>query len=432
MRHFFTISLVFLAAQFVQAQTDTLTTMHRVVNEAFEPPKFAEANDYVFMKQVPTPHLLKIGLFNPDNNRRAQGLNSNRGTALNIDFEQKLGQAFSFNASLDFAFENALTLDFGEGLFFNPDEFRFNRIGISLEPRYYLGMKRKVKEGLQADNLSGQYIGLKVRYFGTQGLEDDFDPTTISTWFSNSTWPNQDGFEANLQFGIQRRVLKYGYLDFQVGVGMIHHQAITYSRNGENRLIPTAERGWHPQITTNITYGVAFGPGEPEEGRQCDVMLCHTEENNLFKINLARAIPQTSTNGSKYFNAGIGIAFEQKIGQSPISIQAELTADYSYNLNNGLTLLEWALEPRYYYNLKRRIAQGRSANNLSANYFALRYSQSSIYASELTSINTETFITPVWGFQRRLFKRGYIGYQVGPMLGTKFSIRSEFQVGLAL
>ncbi len=146
-------------------------------------------------------------------------------------------------------------------------------------------------------------------------------------------------------------------------------------------------------------------------------MLCHTQENSLFKINLARAIPNIGNHGSTFFNAGIGIAYEQKLGQSPVSLQADFTADYSYIGEHGQTLLEWALEPRFYYNLKKRIAQGKSANNLSANYLALRLSQSVLYDSALQQSELSTFATPVWGFQRRLFKRGYSWLSGRPYVG---------------
>ncbi len=255
MKHLLTLSFVLLTIAQTLSQKDT--TIHQVTREPFEPPTFADASDYVFMKQVPTPHLFKIGLFNPSNNRSAQGLNIDQGRTLRVDYEQKLGQAFSINASLDFALESLITLDFGEGNTINSDDFRFNQIGISLEPRYYLGMKHKIEKGLQADNLSGQYIGFAVRYFGVQGLEDNYKAGDISTWFSNNAWPNQDGFEANFVFGIQRRILKYGYLDFQLGIGAIHQQIISYSRTGENLLVPAAETSWSPQITTPPTLPMA-------------------------------------------------------------------------------------------------------------------------------------------------------------------------------
>jgi len=108
------------------------------------------------------------------------------------------------------------------------------------------------------------------------------------------------------------------------------------------------------------------------------------------------------------------------------------------NFNSGVGL---RLEARCYYSLQKRIAQGKSANNLSGNYFSLRLTTSNIFeyniypkliqvgtngnGGAIFSISEEDAVeagmpqilylnvTSVWGFQKRIFKKGYIDYSIG-------------------
>lgn len=427
-----------LAMPLLHAQTDTLTTTYQTVNDTFNPPRFEDARSYVFMEGVETKRLLKVGLFNPHNNANIPGafaLNLDV-SAFNLDLEQKLSPAFSLNTSLGLSFETGLALSFGEGwpVRFDPDAFRFNRISFTLNPRYYLGMRGRIAAGEQANNLSGNYLGLTASYFGLRGLEDDYDPEVFATWFSDGVLPNQGGAEIGLHFGMQRRVFNWSYFDLQVGISGIYSETFDFTEGPDGRPRPEASEGWRPALRANITYGIAIGSGDMEGGRACDVLLCFLEESRQFKVDLARAIPNVGRNlgndGDTYVSTGLAIAYEQKLGASAFSIQLEGALDYTYLSNRSYYALEGALEPRYYYNLRRRIAEGKTANNLSANYVTLRLSRLTVFNGETDTSESNLFVTPAWGFQRRIFRHGIVGYQVGPMLGSDFRIRSEFMAGL--
>lgn len=87
------------------------------------------------------------------------------------------------------------------------------------------------------------------------------------------------------------------------------------------------------------------------------------------------------------------------------------------------------------------MAQGKSVNNLSANFIALRFStieRNGTY-KELRNdqLNTEDStvqvnqITPSWGIQRRIFKHGYFSYQLGVSVERSKITDGEWTNGVA-
>ena len=105
---------------------------------------------------------------------------------------------------------------------------------------------------------------------------------------------------------------------------------------------------------------------------------------------------------------------------------------------------------RYYYSLPRRIRQGKSANNLSANYFSVQVDNTwqgvSRVASwgQFTFLETSTYRTSyvslLYGIQRRLGKHGYVDFNLGGAYRPKqwsaynrrgFFLDSNFSIGFA-
>jgi hypothetical protein len=103
------------------------------------------------------------------------------------------------------------------------------------------------------------------------------------------------------------------------------------------------------------------------------------------------------------------------------------------------------IEGRYYHNLKKRVASGKSAQNFSANYWGLplAYTHSSYvttnkFVQDPKVTETAFKIGFVYGIQRRLFKNGYLDLNLGP--AYKFDLRkndrdfilsSKIELGLA-
>ena len=155
----------------------------------------------------------------------------------------------------------------------------------------------------------------------------------------------------------------------------------------------------------------------------------------------------------------IPLSFEQKIKQSSWSINTDLNLslqNYSVKSPNTFGAKYFnssaavVIQPRYYYNLKKRIRKGKSANNLSGNYVALAGSQSLYFFNSVDNPvrsykglsgwnNTRAaFIT--WGMQRRIFSKGFFDFQIGAFYGERSTVHSQpifepysrFKLGFAL
>lgn len=64
---------------------------------------------------------------------------------------------------------------------------------------------------------------------------------------------------------------------------------------------------------------------------------------------------------------------------------------------------------RYYYNMEKRISKGKSANNFSANYLSGRLT----HKARPGDGEAELSLDLLFGIQRRLWKYGYLDFEVG-------------------
>jgi hypothetical protein len=145
--------------------------------------------------------------------------------------------------------------------------------------------------------------------------------------------------------------------------------------------------------------------------------------NSLWKLDLRRIFSE------KFFGFSISLnpEYERKLGKSPFSINTSLDLAYSNGINGGFAV-GGSVEPRYYYNLKKRIARGKSAHNLSGNYIALNiqgnysnYDYIGYLDTNALVVGAGTFfgssfsIEPRFGIQRRLFKNGFLDISFSPI-----------------
>jgi hypothetical protein len=342
-----------------------------------------------------------------------------------LTYERKLSPSFSINTGL-------------HAVLTTSNEFNIEKLGLSIEPRYYLGMKKGIETGQRANNLSGNYIGLQAAY-----VRYDFGHSNFI--------PQREGYFALLKLGMQRRLLRYGFVDFSAGLGVAKSTVTDIVADQQGFKVNTEEK-WHPALNLQAAIGLAYGEGRPEDGRLCNVLLCYREDKDLFKINLIDIVQQI---GFDQYTGSLGLAYERKIAQTAWSVELGGTANYQrvaytdYAIDNiGGTLY---VEPRYYYNLNKRMALGKSVDNLSGNFVALRtgveYSRIEILVeNELNTIyDSNYFVLPSWGIQRRIFKNGYFSYQLGfevnelerltkvneNLADLAFRFTSDFKLGLA-
>ena len=93
--------------------------------------------------------------------------------------------------------------------------------------RYYFNMQRRILKGKSANNFSANYLSPRLSYRRRPGSED-----------------GEGQLSVDLLFGIQRRLWKYGFIDFDIGI--------------ENPVIPFESGAFGVDFTTSITVGIGF------------------------------------------------------------------------------------------------------------------------------------------------------------------------------
>jgi hypothetical protein len=365
-----------------------------------EQQQFASPYDAVFGTYEPARWLFKLDaasllpafMYLPGDN----GQNFDE-TGLRLDAEYKISPAFSLNASYWLRFGEVGSWLSGGDIYFQGHQFR-------LEPRWYYNMSRRIQEGRSANNLSGNYFGLEL----TQHLR-----------VNNSTFFNHRS--AAVRFGVQRRLFRYGYFDMSYGVGVRNYSQTVYHR-GLTELFADARLG----------VGLALARPKSTPGRkaeQCDVLQCFREENRMWKLDLFNLLRVARTN---WISVSLRPAVEQKIGESPFSVEAQLRLDGSYiDATKSSTFgIGNHLQVRYYYGLKKRIAHGKSGNNLSGAYVAWQgewfqnhtilhgKNSDGIETKHTTSVR-QIHTGPLWGIQHRIFDKGFVDFNIGAGMGNQ-------------
>ncbi len=124
--------------------------------------------------------------------------------------------------------------------------------------------------------------------------------------------------------------------------------------------------------------------------------------------------------------AGLWLNNELKLANS-IALRSEIGIEYDFAVGDhydeaGFILQPViTLEPRFYYNLKKRNSQGRKTSNNSGNYLSLRTS----YHPDWFVINLDDNITktadlsiiPTWGIKRSI--GDHFTYETGVGLGYR-------------
>ncbi len=122
---------------------------------------------------------------------------------------------------------------------------------------------------------------------------------------------------------------------------------------------------------------------------------------------------------------GIWLNHECKI-TNEISLRTEIGLDGGISVGNktiyGLAP-KIAIEPRWYYNMDKRITNGKFTNNNSANFITVGVSYISDWFAianqkNVTAANQVTII-PKWGIRRTISKSNF-NYEVGIGIGRRY------------
>jgi hypothetical protein len=401
------ITFLFLLLSFTTlAQTDSIKVQFSEEKGTLQTNEIIDNSAYVLRLQEPINQLFKIQLGQTPNRRSSSGNLEFNATAA---YERKLGKHFSINAGIDF-----WSIDEG----FNTSSF-----SALIEPRWYF--KQEVS------NLSGMYLGM--RYL--QNLQRAYTSS-----YTNEVSTNR---VAGISIGVQNRFLRTGLFDISLMAGIentTNTQPIWENPTGSSYGYKFT--GNYNQQTNNQWFirseariGLGFGNNSQRyKASSCDVFRCFESQKQWLKVDFTKMF-YISENRTRI---NIGLDYEFKIGQSSWSINQGLKLRYldgkgeftNYNssgiFQNYYTMrsafaANYDFSPRYYYNLNRRIAYGKSANNLSANYIApiAGFDVGKSYRYDGNSVVDEGYglskrhVGFLYGVQRRLIKNGFIDVNAG-------------------
>jgi hypothetical protein len=181
------ISVIIFCPAILFAQTDSTKTQYSEEAAAASDFNLKETYNYLIRAQVEEKSLLKIGV-------HGFGLSHNGGYfKYGIGYEQKIKPAFSVLAEVQHTLENK------NPIHDNP------KYSLNVGARYYYNIAKRIRKGKSANNFSANYLSI-YQQNGFLKVNDDFQYQST----------------LNFLYGIQRRIGKYGYVDFGVGPAWEH------------------------------------------------------------------------------------------------------------------------------------------------------------------------------------------------------------------
>ena len=379
------------------AQTDSVKVSISQETGILEKSEIIDNSQYVLKRQEPINQLFKLQVGSTPTDYSRGGTIEFNVTA---GYERKFGKAFSVNALLDF-----WTVDEGR------NKSAFSAI---IQPRLYLNQN--------VSNLSGAYLGLK------------FQQNLTGTVYDSDIYTKSFNQRVGLTWGIQNRFLNTGLIDIGVTAGFETNTLTQpiWAKTGQGyydskftgNYSETKNTEWF--IRSEARIGIGFSNSSNKyKATTCDVFRCFEAQKSWLKIDFTRMF-YVSENKK---DVNLGLDYEFKIGQSAWSINQAVRIQYRsysgiYTMFNssGISATPYSVgpylsgsysfEPRYYYNLRKRIAFGKSANNLSANYVSL-LNGFNFYENEGDWRGSKRHTGLVYGVQRRLVKNGFFDVNAG-------------------
>ncbi len=410
------------------AQIDTSFQETTTEYGQLEDQQLVDAKRHYLEMQQDEQYLLKLGFetvslpfvqdpFSPPNLSLANGFF--------LAYEHRFKTGFSLNTQLQYSRATSLTIE--QILIPHLSIYITHNYGFHIEPRWYFQKKKELSKQKSGNNLNGVYLSFLagIRYWQK--------PSSISTDGRISFFKGQYQ-HSTLNIGWQRRFGKRGFLHLQLGTGAQHISQKVIERHTShfnyNNLEPTPNWQWITNYKVGI--GLTIG-GKSDTSIKNNIWNYHQIDTDIWKIDLSGLL---TTLGKGWIGGKINIGYEKSIKQSPFSITTNLlyfhlTSPYDYY---GVNQLRLQIAPRYYYNLKKRMQNGKTANNLSADYFSFR-NQLNLLGDNSRWDNQYTF-SLLWGAQRRVFKSMFINYELGYDFPswpdqTQGEFISELKIGLA-
>ena len=124
---------------------------------------------------------------------------------LGYSYERKIADEFTFDAGIDFSFD----VYYPDDDIFDDNALVVNPT-IHFEPRYYYNLERRYRRGRNVTFNSASYIGIYSELRMNPLVEEN-----------NGYWPVYDRFKIGPVWGIQRNLGRRGYINFNLGYGLV-------------------------------------------------------------------------------------------------------------------------------------------------------------------------------------------------------------------
>ena len=410
MKKIFLFLLLFSCGMTLAGQTSDTTFISISQEDApLEKQQLMDHYDQVFSTLEPTRWLFALNF---------SAITDQQDDLLRSSAEVKILPAISLHGSYGFGYDYSPPSPYSRGR--TVEDHRF-----AVEPRWYYAMPRRIRQGKSANNMSGNYIGLEAVYLRTNTNTGRYSILG-------------DQRSLALRYGLQRRLFRYGFLDMGFGVGVVKEYGSAWQQYPSKRV-------WNLFANSEIGLGLALArpKATASAGGYCDVLRCFREERQMWKVDLYNLLRINTFDDLK---GRLSVGYERKIGASPFSLEAqgEWNLQHIYhsigqyyestqrNTTHGATL-----QSRYYYSQQKRIAKGKSGNNLSGVYVGAQFrwlekneqqrgyycgtSDCSPFSGEQHTQSTSGGL--VWGIQHRLFQKGFVDFQV---VGSQDQLRTKY------
>jgi len=426
MKKIYAITL-FLNITFLgHTQLDTSFQQTTIEHGSLESQQLVDAKKHYLTLQKDEKYLLKFGFAGtilPSEHPIHLFPSFSFSNSLFLSYEYRLKNGFSVNTMLDYNRATFSTISQTYNDFLS--SFIIHRYGVAIEPRWYLRKRQNIEKGVIGNNLNGLYLSMKagIKYWQKPfGARSDGKRSYFKGLYQYGT----------LNIGWQRRFGQHGFIHFQLGTGVQRNpQDIIELGTPNNSYKITPLPKWRMISNYRVGLGLAIGSKGDKTIRQ-NIWTYHQADRDIWKIDLFGLLLGLENTA---FNSRINIGYERGSRNASFSMTTNIV--YLGSSNRWDNELSLQIAPRYYYNLKKRIRQGKTANNLSADYFSFRNQWNFNITGEdgYHYFENKYDLSFLWGMQRRVFENMFINYELGYDFPSANQwdgeIISELKIGLA-
>ncbi len=211
----------------LQAQSDSVRTEYKTEDQTITRTEIQRVIRYITRANIEEKTLVKFGVLPNSFTFTRNGSLNTLGISADLSVERKLSPSFS----VLIGFDSQLLTNFwrstafsrisgGPSPYWLPDRTFSLVSSAKVAVRYYYGMARRIRDGKSANNFSGTYLAIQARrpvlnYLRTR--EHEFSTGEVRTDVRSSPLGTLNTPSVALQWGIQQRLWRWGYLDLSAG-----------------------------------------------------------------------------------------------------------------------------------------------------------------------------------------------------------------------